>query len=51
MKKGLKIAGVSILIAVMLLLVILLSYVAYLAVGYYRIADNLAVTVTNNKED
>ena len=51
MKKGLKIAGVSILIAVMLLLVILLSYVAYLAVGYYRIADNLAVTVTNNKEE
>ena len=48
-KRGLKIAGISVLIAVSLVVLILLSYVAYLAVGYYRIADNLSVSVENNK--
>lgn len=48
-KRGLKIAGISVLIAVSLVILILLSYVAYLAVGYYRIADNLSVNVENNK--
>ena len=48
-KRGLIIAGISVLIAVSLVILILLSYVAYLAVGYYRIADNLSVNVENNK--
>ena len=50
MKKGWKIAGVSLLMVVLLIVAIFLSYVAYLSVNYYRIRDNLAVTVNNNIE-
>ena len=50
MKKGWKIAGVSLLMVVLLIVAIFLSYVAYLSVNYYRIRDNLAVTVNNNTE-
>lgn len=51
MKKGWKIAGMSLLMVILLILTILLSYVAYLSANYYRIEDNLAVTVNNNKEE
>ncbi len=51
MKKGWKIAGISLLLVILLVLVVLLSYVAYLSVGYYRIKDNLEVAVNNNTEE
>ena len=48
-KKGLKITGISILLLVELLLLVVLSYVAYLSAGYYRVKDNQALAIENNK--
>lgn len=48
-KKSLKITGMALLLAIELLLLIVLSYVAYLSANYYRIPDKTALTVNNNE--
>ena len=50
-KKSLKIVGLSILLAVLLLLLVVLSYVAYLSVNYYRIRDYQTLAINNNKTE
>lgn len=48
-KKGLKIAGLSLLLAILLLVTIFLGYVTYLSANYYRILDNQTLTIENSQ--
>ena len=50
-KRGWKIVGLSFLLAFLLLITIVIGYVTYLSANYYRIEDNLALAVENNKSD
>ena len=48
-KKGIKYAGLSLLLALLLLFTIILGYVTYLSANYYRIRDNQVLTIENNQ--
>ena len=48
-KKGIKYAGLSLLLALLLLFTIILGYVTYLSGNYYRIRDNQVLTIENNQ--
>ncbi len=50
-KKGLKVACLSILLIILLLVTIVLGYVAYLSANYYRIADYTTLEINDNQED